>query len=70
VVAGVEEASYAPASARWYPKVARSSVEDDFEVLAWGSESNWSVVLSIHVVGDWDILGSLEELHGLEVLDV
>jgi len=51
----VEKTSEGFAGFGWDPKVRGTRVEDDVEFLGWGTDVDWSIVLGVHVVVDWDV---------------
>jgi hypothetical protein len=46
----------------WNPEIGRTGIEDNGEALWSSTDGNWSVVLSILNIGDWDIVSSSEVL--------
>ena len=49
------EAGEGSAVGRWDPEVGTSGIEDDGEVLGWGSDGDWAIILGVLEVLDWDV---------------
>jgi len=52
------------------PEVGRSGVENDLEFLAWCTDLNWAVELSVHVINDVDLVWGDEFSSAVTVLEV